>query len=220
MSSITSPIAGRSSIERASRNFALLMEHVANLYCSGASSSVSSYEYHELTQSVLYALGLVGASSEEAARVLDVDDPIALWRKAVVALDGRIDAVLGVWREVVATMPSIRNVALRDTLASLGGIKQSYDTYFAAHEVPCSIDYQLHQPVVPCLMGIDYIEAWLLQLREETRWIAQFRVESCISVLERICPDYRGLHVNLCDLLLPYEDELSRVLDEQGAEAS
>jgi hypothetical protein len=27
-------------------------------------------------------------------------------------------------------------------------------------------------------------------------------------VLERVCPDYRGLHVNLYDLLLPHEDEL------------
>ena len=38
--------------------------------------------------------------------------------------------------------------------------------------------------------------------------IVRFDVESCIAVLERACPDYRGLHVNLYDLLLPYEDEL------------
>ena len=41
-----------------------------------------------------------------------------------------------------------------------------------------------------------------------TRWIAQFTAESCVAVLERVCPDYRGLHVNLYDLLLPHEDEL------------
>ena len=45
------------------------------------------------------------------------------------------------WREIIVTMPSIRNVALRDTLASLGELRRRYDTRFAAHEVPCDIDY-------------------------------------------------------------------------------
>lgn len=41
--------------------------------------------------------------------------------------------------------------------------------------------------------------------------IAQFEVDSCIAVLERVCPDYRGLHVNLYDLLLPHESELKAI---------
>jgi hypothetical protein len=53
-------------------------------------------------------------------------------------------------------------------------------------------------------MGMDYIEAWLAQLLAETRWIAQFDAKSCVAVLEQVCPDYRGLHVNLYDLLSPY----------------
>lgn len=55
---------------------------------------------------------------------------------------------------------------------------------------------------------MDYIEAWLPQLEYETRWIAQFDVDSCINVLERACPDYRGLHVNLYDLLFAHKSEL------------
>ena len=105
-------------------------------------------------------------------------------------------------------MPPIRNIALRDTLASLGEIKRRYDVYFAAHEIPCDIDYQLSMPVDSQLIGLDYVEAWLMQLLVEARWIARFDVNSCISALERACPDYRCLHVNLYDLLLPHEDEL------------
>ena len=196
-------------IDGPSRNFALLMAHVANLYCAGDSSSVSDYEAHELAMSVTYALGIADATPEEAARVLDVDDPIALWQKAVHTLQRRADDALALWNEVVSTMPPIRNVALRDTLASLGELKRRYDVYFAAHEIPCNIDYQLSTPVDPRLMGIDYIEAWLTQLLAETRWIARFDVNTCISVLERTCPDYRGLHVNLYDLLLPHANELT-----------
>ena len=123
-------------------------------------------------------------------------------------LDARMDAALDMWREIIAAMPPIRNVVLRDTLESLGELRRLYDTRFAAHEVPCDIDYQLSKPVGPQLMGLDYIEAWLAQLLVETRWIAQFDVENCIVVLERACPDYKGLHVNLYDLLFPHESEL------------
>lgn len=77
-----------------------------------------------------------------------------------------------------------------------------------AHEVPCDIDYQLSKPVDPELMGIDYVRAWLKQFLREARWIARFDSDSCVAVLERVCPDYRGLHVNLYDLLLPHESEL------------
>ena len=50
-------------------------------------------------------------------------------------------------------------------------------------------------------MGIDYLEAWISELLKEAIWIAQFTPGSCISVLERFCSDYRGLHVNLSTFL-------------------
>ena len=202
--------ASNSGLARAQENFARLMAHVANLYCMGGSSSISSCEARELATSVAYALGIADATADEAARVLDVEDPIALWHDALAKLDTRVNAALGMWHETIVTMPPIRNVALRDTLASLGELKRRYDVRFAAHVVPCDIDYRLSEPVDPRLMGLDYIEAWLTQLLAEARWIAQFDAESCIDVLERACPDYRGLHVNLYDLLLPHEEELVR----------
>lgn len=203
--------SGQPNSIRAQRNFAKLMTHVANLYCMDGSSSISAHEMAQLTASVAYVLGITGASAEDAARALCVDDPVAHWHERLAALDTRVDAVLATWRNIALTMPPIRNVALRDTLASLGDLKRRYDVHFAAHEVPCDIDYQLSEPVDTRLQGLDYIEAWLAQLDRETRWIARFETESCIAVLEHVCPDYRGLHVNLYDLLLPYEADLWRV---------
>ena len=203
-------ISVQPNLAHAQRNFARLITHVANLYCTDGSSSISAQEMTQLTASVTYVLGIAGASSEEAAETLCVNDPIALWHECLAALDARVDAALVTWQNIVLTMPPIRNVALRDTLASLGDIKRRYDTRFAAHEAPCDIDYQLSEPVDVHLQGLDYIEAWLAQLEHETRWIAQFDTASCIAVLERVCPDYRGLHVNLYDLLLPHESEPKR----------
>lgn len=196
------------SLAHAQRNFARLMAYVANLYCMDGSSSVSTREMAQLTASVTYVLGIANATAEEAARTLCDDDPIALWHEYPAALDARMDAALATWQNIVLTMPPIRNVSLRDTLASLGNLKLRYDTRFAAHEVPCDIDYQLSEPIDVHLQGLDYIEAWLAQLERETRWIAQFDTTSCIAVLERTCPDYRGLHVNLHDLLSMHIDEL------------
>ncbi len=201
-----------SSPARSPENFARLVTHVANIYCMGESSSISNCEAQELATSVVYVLGIASATADEAASVLDVDDPIALWHSGLDVLDAQMDMALDVWRRIVAIMPPIRNVALRDTLASLGDLKMLYDTRFAAHVVPCDIDYQLSEPVDPQLMGLDYVEAWLEQLLEETRWIVQFDTGSCIAVLERACPDYRGLHVNLYDLLRSHEDDLVRIV--------
>ena len=200
--------SGQANLTHAQRNFAQLMAYVANLYCMGGSSSVSDREMVQLTASVTYVLGIADATAEEAAQMLYVDDPIALWHERLAALDARTDAALAIWQNVVLAMPPIRNVSLRDTLASLGDLKLRYDTRFTAHEVPCDIDYQLSEPIDVHLQGLDYIEAWLAQLERETHWIAQFDTPSCIAVLERTYPDYRGLHVNLYDLLSAHADEL------------
>ena len=88
--------------------------------------------------------------------------------------------------------------------------RRRYDTYFAAHEVPGQIDCPLQVPVDDTLQGIDYVQAWLDQLLSEARYAASFTFESSVAVLERACPDYRGLHVSLCDLLQAHEDELAR----------
>lgn len=207
--SAPTPPPNASDIQRASANFARLMEHVAKLYCSGDTSSVSLSEARELAMSVSYVLGIANASPIEAAAVLSTNDPVSLWHEGLAELDARTEEILASWREAIEIMPPINNVALRDTLASLGKLRSRYDTFFAAHEVPCDIDYQLSSPVATDLLGLDYVAAWMEQLLLETRWIAQFDTESCIRVLERVCPDYRGLHVNLYDLLLPHENELA-----------
>ena len=221
--------AHKAEIARACAAFAKLLTYVAKLYCMDDSSSISAFEAQQLATSVAYVLGIAGgarslggvqrpvayapgildATPEEVVRVLNSADPIDLWHEGLAILEKRVDTALKLRCEILSTMPPIPNIALRDTLTSLGKLKKLYDMRFAAHEVSCSIDYQLSEPVDTLLMGMDYIEAWLEQLLKETRWIAQFTTESCVAVLEHVCPDYCGLHVNLYDLLLPHKEELT-----------
>lgn len=198
-----------SDFELARANFAQLFAKIMRLYTIGETASVSKREAVQLADSLAYVLGTSTLSPEETVRTLAVPDIDALYEQRLAELNTRIDSTLALWREVCITMPPLNNVALRDTLASIGKLRSLYDTRFAAHEVPCSIDYQLSAPVSDNLQGIDYLHAWLQQALAEARYLARFDTQGCIALLKRICPDYRGLHVNLYDLVKPHESELA-----------
>ena len=195
--------------DRAAANFAYLYRKLIGLYANGA-GSVARAEAAQLLESLSFVLGLDanGAAAETALAELAESNPDELFRRKQLEVAARVSRALETWRLICETMPPLRNVSLRDTLASIGDIKSHYDTYFAAHEVPCDIQYQLSTPVDESLRGIGYIQAWLDQLLRETQYIAQFTPESCAKVLEQSCPDYKGLHVNLFDLLAQHESEL------------
>ena len=189
--------------EGAMRGFAELMEHVVGLYTFGESCSVSASEGRRIASSVLYVMGL--ASDHDVPEVmsrLECGNVVEIWTDRRAALEAHVGAVMRTWRKAVATMPPIRNIALRDTLASIGELPARYDTFFAAHEVPCSIDYPLSVPVPESLKGLDYLDAWLAQLLTEARFLARFDVGEVEAYLQSWCPDYRGLLINLFDPIL------------------
>ena len=203
-------IHGNSLDDRAAANFAYLYRKLIRLYANG-SGSVTHAEAAQLLESLSFVLelGAEGPSADAAAIAeLGESNPDELFRRKQTKIATRVNRALETWRLVCEAMPPLRNVSLRDTLASIGDIKSRYDTYFAAHEVPCDIQYQLSMPADESLRGIDYVQAWLNQLLRETQYIAQFTPESCAKVLEQSCPDYKGLHVNLFDLLAQHESEL------------
>lgn len=198
------------TLARAQENFARLFQKLAALFTCGDASTLSQAEAAQIAESLAYVLGLTGEGTDAALEALATSNPEELFKRRQAELQGRVRQALELWEQVVRAMPPLRNVALRDTLASIGELGRSYDVYFAAHEVPCSIDYPLSAPAGPSLLDVDYIRAYLGQLLCETRWIARFKPASCIEVLEHACPDYRGLHVNLYELLAPHEAELAR----------
>ena len=185
--------------DKAMEGFSKLMGHVCRLYACGESSSVSELEGHELAESVLYVMGMADETAAQTMALLSSDDVVATWTRKRCELESRIPDVMRLWERVVAVMPPIRNIALRDTLASISRLPQVYDTFFAAHEVPCSIDYPLSRPVSEQLKGLDYVESWLTQLLAEAQFLAQFDVDEVTANLDAWCPDYRGLLVNLYD---------------------
>ena len=81
------------------------------------------------------------------------------------------------------------------------GLK-SYDFRFFAHEIPCSIDYQLSNPVSEELQGIDFINEYLKRLLFENNFCNNFDKEKIIKVLRSYCEDYEGLLINIFEPIL------------------
>lgn len=203
--------AQRKTREKALQNFDHLYRKLIRLYTMGSTGSVSKLEAVQIAESLSFVLEIRDDGNPSALEALAEQDPDALFQRKQAELSTRVDRALDTWRAICVTMPPINNVALRDSLADIGNLKALYDTYFAAHEVPLgNLQYQLGSPVSEDLLGIEYVQAWLDQLLTETRYISQFTTESCVAVLEQACPDYKGLHVNLHDLLAPYENQLER----------
>lgn len=201
----------RKTQEDALQNFDYLYRKLIRLYTMGNTGSISKLEATQIAESLSFVLGIHSDSDPNALEELAEQNPDTFFQRKQAELSTRVDRALETWRAICVTMPPINNVALRDSLADIGSLKALYDTYFAAHEVPLgNLQYQLSSPVSENLLGIEYVQAWLDQLLAETRYISQFTTESCVAVLERACPDYKGLHVNLYDLLAPSENQLER----------
>ena len=167
------------------------------LYTCGGSSSITSLEAHDLLDSIRFVLRAHDLEDPATLTHLASDDMDTLFHQGLQDINRRVDDTMELWNQVCLTMPPIKNIALRDTLASIGQFRKVYDTYFAAFAVPVSIDYPLHDPVPETLQGVDYVHEWLVSCLKEAQYIAQFDTKECIAVLKRACPDYKGLLINL-----------------------
>ena len=167
------------------------------LYTCGGSSSITQLEADDLLCSIRYVLRIDNLDDPATLARLASDDIDVLFKQGLEDIERRVNETMELWQQVCVTMPPIKNIALRDTLASIGQFRKVYDTYFAADKVLVNIDYPLSEPISEDLEGVDYVYAWLQQCLKEAQYIAQFDRNECIAVLKRYCPDYKGLIINL-----------------------
>lgn len=190
-------------VAKVQANLAHLFERNMLLYTCGDSASVSQVEADSLLRSILFAFGADadGGLPLEVIEALVVDDIDRAYADALSRLEDLMKETVDLWRLVCAEMPPFENIALWDTLESFRCLPYIYDMRFAAHDIPGDIDYQLQHPVPDSYLGIDYVREWLERLLNEARQLHEFDFDEACKKLERICPDYRGLLVNLLDVL-------------------
>ena len=196
---LTCPLTGAEEGLWQEKLAALLVRQIA-LYTANESSSVPAAAARELLRGVLFFLAVPeeadgGGEADRADRIrvllpLDLADELARGQRRA-----QRDAALTIalWRKVVEMLPPLENRSLRDTLQSIG---RGYRCYFP-QRFDCDIDYQLSQSVSESLLGINYVNQYLTHLAAENSLLTRLPQGEVRAVLERSCPDWRGLLVNL-----------------------
>lgn len=168
-------------------------------FTAGERSSVPAETAQELMASLCMTLQVQNPAS--AHRLLHGNAGVAL-AAGQKRLEYRWALCRQLWRRAANTAPTWQNLALRETLESIGQAviaKAAYNVQFFAHELPCSIDYPLCAPVPETLQGAEYLAEYLKRLCEENTLLAAVDQAAARQMAAASCPDYRTQLVNLCE---------------------
>lgn len=165
-------------------------------YTSGESSSVPIETAQELLASLCFCLG-IHPEDPASWRAISNQNLESAYQDGLRKIEKKIAYGKSLWQAVCTHLPPVENLSLTDTLQELGRFWRLYDYRFFAHEIPCSIDYQLCSPVPEHLRGIDYVTAYLEQLAAENNFLLCFSREALLPLLNSYCLDYKGLLINL-----------------------
>ena len=186
--------------ELSGRLLALLRQETRR-YTSGESSSVPWETAQSLLASLLYTLRLNGEDPGERGRQLAESDLAEELRRGQTRLRRKMDYARRLWRRLAGSGAAGDSRALGETLLGIGEFWRRYDWRFAAHEVPCDIDYPLALPVSEELQGVDYLTEWLSRLETELRFRDAFPREAREAAWERFHPERYDLPLNLYEPL-------------------
>lgn len=175
-----------------------LLERRSKLYTGGESSSIPEVLAHQLLSSISYLLDIdLNDLSPVRVRELLASDINEVFEGQLEALGMKLKQIPDLWKEVCLTTPLFESIALKDTLESLRDFTKNYDYRYAAHEIPCDIDYPLCHAVPDSYQGASYVVEYLETLRCENVFMQQFDHAKCRRLLKTIHPDYRVLILNL-----------------------
>ena len=174
-----------------------LLARRTRLFTMGDSSSVRIETAQELFNSICFCLDLYLKQSGNNRRVLLSSDIEILFERSLKAVEEKVELGKRLYKIACSSALRIENISYRDTLISIGGFFRKYDYRFFAHMIPCDIDYQLCHQIEDCFQGIEYINEYLKRLIIENSFVNIFQISHVEQLLEKSCPDYRGLLINI-----------------------
>ena len=197
------------------RSIEALWESHALRFAKGESSSLPIETAQELLYSILYTLSLRLRAANEPHDLL-LSTPVGLLfeqgQADIARLLKRGRRLLSLARGSAVDIP---NRAYRDTLVGVGRFFTRYDPLFFAHEIPGDIDYPLCIPVPESLLGVEFINEYLLRLWLENRLVGRLERSEVTLCLERISPEHEELLLSLYDCSLPAVERLSGMALQQ-----
>lgn len=179
-----------------------LLEKVIERYTMGDSSSVPVEVAEELLKSIIFLLKKEIKEGRVLGEIFESESLESVWKNSWKTIEMDIAKGKDLLERVIRTSASIENISYEDTVVEIGVGLKVYDYRFLAHEIPCSIDYQLSNPVAEELLGIDFINEYLKRLLFENEFCNNFDKEKIIGVLKSYCNDYKGLLINIFEPVL------------------
>lgn len=167
-------------------------------YTTGDSTSVAVETAQELLTSICFTLDLCFREKGLSPRLLLSGEPDTYYHEGVKIIQSKLEEAKRLWQSACLSATEIVNYSYQDTLRGIGSFWRAYDFRFFAHRVTCEIDYQLCQPVSD-QQGVVYLISYLRSILAENIVLKRFEPAVVVQLLERYCPDYRGLLINLCE---------------------
>lgn len=168
-------------------------------YTMGDSSSVPIEIGEELFKSICFSLR---REIKDFSKILLIDNLEIELEKSWKGFEKDIQRGKDLLENVIKEDLGIENQSYEDTLMEIAVGFKKYDYKFLAHEIECSIDYQLANPISEELMGIEYINMYLESLLIENKFCNKFQRENVEFLLENYCEDYKGLLINIFEPIL------------------
>ncbi len=191
--------------ERIQLETAVLLQKQLTRFTHGESSSVKAETAHGILSSFLFHVSLALKSLPDIPVRLDA---LKGGQLELLHNQGREIAKAKVIRakelleEVQHTRVHTDNEAYNQTIdTAMPDFFRAYDLYYAAHDIPCMIDYPLCAEGAP-LAGIEYIEGYLQKLAFENAFCAAYDHAEVGCLLVSYHPGFRDLLENIFALTL------------------
>ena len=179
-----------------------LLGKVTERYTMGDSSSVPVEIAEELLKSITFLLNKEMKNPQSIVKLFESEGLESAWKHSWTTIEKDIAKGKELLEEVIKTSTGIENISYEDTVVEICSGLKAYDYRFFAHEIPCSIDYQLSNAVSEDLQGIDFINEYLTRLLFENKFCNNFEKEKIIGILNSYCKDYKGLLINIFEPVL------------------
>ena len=178
-----------------------LLQANAMAYTEGQSSSLPLETMVSLSESIYFTIKTALGSNDYDPGQMSAD-PAFLYEQGQRILAKKLSTTQKLYEAACITAPPLHQRSYDDTLKNIGVFFQAYRPKLLAQEIPCTIDYQLCQNISKEKLGVIYIEAYLKGILTENRILSIYPTPLVRKLLQRYCPVYRQLIVNLCEPVL------------------
>lgn len=174
----------------------MLTERVAS-YTMYHSSSLPVQTAQELYMSVCFLVNNYMKKSYTSFSSLINIDAKALLENALKEIEAQLGICRQMFVQIKSASPQIENFSYKDTIKGIYSFFKFYNYKFFAHQIPCSIDYQLAHAVDNKLQGIEYIREYLTRLKIENTFLSNFDNSFITALLHSASPEYKHLLINI-----------------------